>query len=178
MLQTVTNSIALSYHTHSTDKATAAEDFVNTYYAALNGSKGHANLTSFYLKPTETRPLKPAISMNGKVLQDAAALQTAIDDQPERSHYDVQSFDCQVLNSNYNVGAEESALGPEKDGRKMSILVLVSGSVKKMKDDVGEDARGFTESIVLVPNWDAYSSKAAKGLRKWLISSQTFRFVF
>ncbi|KAG4439346.1 hypothetical protein IFR05_005158 [Cadophora sp. M221] len=155
----------------------AAEDFVNTYYAALNGSKGHANLASFYLKPTEARPLKSQISMNGKILQDPAALQTAIDDQPERSQYDVQSFDCQVLNSNYNVGVEDNAVGPEKDGRKMSILVLISGSIKSMKDDVGGDSRGFTETIVLVPNWEAYNPKAGKGLKKWLIASQTFRFV-
>ncbi|KAK0109589.1 hypothetical protein ONS95_002274 [Cadophora gregata] len=155
----------------------AAEDFVSAYYAVLNGSKGHTSLTSFYLKPTEARPLKPQISMNGKVLQDPAALQSAIADQPERSQYDVQSFDCQVLNSNYNVGVDDTAVGPEKDGRKMSILVLVSGSVKNMKDDVGRETRGFTESIILVPNWEAYNPKAPKGLRKWLISSQTFRFV-
>ncbi|KAL2068704.1 hypothetical protein VTL71DRAFT_15042 [Oculimacula yallundae] len=155
----------------------AAEDFVNTYYAALNGSKGSTNLAQFYLKPTSSHPLQAAISMNGKILPDPAALQTAIEDQPERSQYDVQSFDCQVLNSNYNVGVEDSAVAPEKDGRKMSILVLVSGSVKSMRDDVGGDVRGFSESIVLVPNWEAYTPKAPKGLRKWLISSQTFRFV-
>lgn len=171
----VTNSTIPSKNI--TDKTLAAEDFVTSYYATLNGSKGHTSLMSFYLKPTEARPLKPQISMNGKVLPDPAALQSAIADQPERSQYDVQSFDCHVLNTNYNVGVEDSAVGPEKDGRKMSILVLVSGSVKSIKDDVGGDTRGFTESIILVPNWEAYSSRAPKGLRKWLISSQTFRYV-
>ena len=70
-----------------TDKTLAAKDFVTSYYATLNGSKGHTSLMSFYLKPTEARPLKPQISMNGKVLPDPAALQSAIADQPERHHY-------------------------------------------------------------------------------------------
>ncbi|CZT47515.1 related to nuclear transport factor 2 domain protein [Rhynchosporium secalis] len=156
--------------------ANAAEEFVKHYYAALNSSKGgQPPIASFYLSPTDSRT--PTISINGEVFHEATLLQSKIDDQPERSQYEVQSFDCQVLNSNYNVGVDDTAISPEKDGRKMSILVLVSGSVKNMKDDIGADIRGFSESIILVPSWDAHASKASKGSRKWLISSQTFRFV-
>lgn len=55
----------------------------------------------------------------------------------------------------------------------MSIAILVSGSVK-----YGEagDLQGFTDNIVLVPNWEVYG-KVPKGKRKWLVQSQKFRVV-
>ncbi|KAK2629994.1 hypothetical protein QTJ16_000814 [Diplocarpon rosae] len=155
--------------------ANAAEDFVKTFYPTLSRKKG--NIASFYIKPTIANPVKPTITINGNVVADPEAVQAAIDEHEERPKYDVQSYDCQVLNSNYNVGAGDSNLGPDKDGKKMSILVLCSGSVRYPVED--EDApRGFTESIVLVPNWESHGPQAAKGLKKWLIASQTFRTVF
>ena len=81
-----------------------------------------------------------------------------------------------MLNTNYNVGAPEHLLASNKDGRKLSILLMVSGGVK-YQDSSESEARGFSESIVLVPNWNAQGPKAPKGLKKWLIQSQTFRLV-
>lgn len=75
------------------------------------------------------------------------------------------------------MGTSESQLGPDKNGKKMSILVLVSGSAKYWKDGADSEVRGFTENVVLVPNWEAQSPNAAKGERKWLIQSQNFRLV-
>jgi NTF2-related export protein 1/2 len=89
----------------------------------------------------------------------------------------VGSYDCQVINTNYNVGTDESRLGPEKDGKKMSILVMVSGSVRYWKDGADSETRGFTENVVLVPNLEAHGPKAARGEKKWLIQSQNFRLV-
>lgn len=91
--------------------------------------------------------------------------------------YEAQSFDCQVLNKNYNVGVDESNLGPNKDGKKMSIMVMVCGSVKYYKDGVEGETRGFTETFMLVPNMEAQRPNAARGLRRWLIQSQEFRLV-
>jgi len=153
----------------------------------LNNPK-RGNLTSFYIKPTANSPAKPDISLNGNIFTDPADVQTIFDKQVDRVHYEVQDWDCEVLNTNYNVGAEDSRLGPDKDGKKISILLMVSGSVKYWNNigstggvgDGGEpvDPRGFTETIVLVPNLAAYGPKALKGEKKWLIQSQNFRLVF
>jgi len=134
-------------------------------------------LTSFYIKPTPTSPRQADISLNGNILADPEELQAIFEKQVSRAHYEVQSFDCHVLNTNYNVGADDNMLGPDKGGRKMSILVMVSGSVRYWKEGGEGETRGFTENIVLVPNWEAHGPKAARGDKKWLIQSQNFRLV-
>lgn len=75
------------------------------------------------------------------------------------------------------MGVDESNLGPSKDGKKMSIMVMVSGSVKYYKDGAEGETRGFTEAFMLVPNLEAQGPKAPRGTRKWLIQSQQFRLV-
>lgn len=89
----------------------------------------------------------------------------------------MQSFDCQVINTNYNVGVDEAKHGPNKDGMKMSILVMVNGSVKYFKENTDGETRGFTENVVLIPNPDGQGPKAPKAAKRWLIQSQTFRLV-
>jgi NTF2-related export protein 1/2 len=108
---------------------------------------------------------------------DPTQLQSIFETQVAKAHYEVQSFDCQVINTNYNVGVDESKLGPNKEGKKMSILVMVNGSVKYFKENTDGETRGFTESVVLVPNFVAQGPKAPKGAKRWLIQSQTFRLV-
>ncbi|TAQ85615.1 hypothetical protein B7494_g6056 [Chlorociboria aeruginascens] len=152
----------------------AAGELVETYYHALNTPKARSTLPGFYITPTATSPLQPDISLNGNIIPTPKDLQDIFEKQVDRSHYEVQSFDCQVLNTNYNVGAPEQLLGPKADGKKISILVFVSGSVRYWKEGVDGDTRGFTENFVLVPNWDV----KAKGDKKWLIQSQNFRLVF
>ncbi|RDW64821.1 hypothetical protein BP6252_10472 [Coleophoma cylindrospora] len=151
-----------------------AQNFVDSYYAALNSTQGRTGLTKFYIKPTPTAPAEADISMNGNVFANPSELQDLFEKQVTKAQYDVHSFDCQVINRNYNVGADESMLGPDKDGKKMSLLVLVSGAVKYGEDG---DERGFTESFILVPNWDALGPKAPKGLKKFLVASQNFRIL-
>jgi NTF2-related export protein 1/2 len=155
----------------------AAEKFVESYYPALNNPKGRAHLTEFYIKPTESSPLQADITLNGNTVADPAQLQSIFENQVSKAQYDVQSFDCQVINTNYNVGMDDTRLGPNKDGKKMSILVMVNGSVKYFKGNTDGETRGFTESVVLIPNFEAQGPKAPKGAKKWLIQSQTFRLV-
>ncbi|RFU34613.1 hypothetical protein B7463_g1696, partial [Scytalidium lignicola] len=156
----------------------AAQHFVDTYYATLNDPKRRSEIASFYVTPTPTSPVQADISMNGNLVATPADLQNVFEKQIERARYEVQSFDCQVLNSDYNIGAEESMLAPNKDGKKMSILVLVSGSVKYGKEGAPEgETRGFSETIVLVPNWEAQGPRPPKGAKRWLVLSQNFRLV-
>lgn len=155
----------------------AAEQFVQTYYPSLNTSNGHKHLTEFYIKPSPTSPLQADIILNGNTISDPAELQAIFENQVSKCLYEAQSFDCHVLNTNYNVGIDDSSLGPNKDGKKMSIMVMVSGSVKYYKDGTEGETRGFTENFMLVPNMEAQGPKAPRGLKKWLIQSQNFRLV-
>lgn len=150
---------------------------METYYPALSNPNQRSKLTTFYIKPTPNSPLNVDISLNGNILSDPDQLQSFFENQVAQAKYDVGSFDCQVINTNFNVGTDEARLGPEKDGKKMSILVIVSGSVRYFKEGADSETRGFTENIVLVPNWEAQGPKAARGEKKWLIQSQTFRLV-
>lgn len=87
--------------------------------------------------------------------------------------YDVQAFDCHVVNPNF-VPEGETGFDAEK-GKNMTVVVLVSGIVK-----IGEPAkvRQFSETFVLVPDYDAAKAKRkGKASKGWLIQSQTFRFV-
>jgi NTF2-related export protein 1/2 len=121
--------------------------------------------------------MKPDITLNGNIMEDGAQLQTMYETEVDRTKYEVGSFDCQVLNPNYIVGLEESKFGTAKDGSRMLILVMVSGSVEYFKETLEGEKRGFTDNIILVPNWDAQKPNAPKGIRKWLVQSQVFRLV-
>ncbi len=162
-------------------RCSAAQYFVETFYPSLNDPKSRPTIKNFYVKPNPTSPLKPDISINGNIIADVADLQEVLERADFRAHYEVQSFDCQVLNTNYNVGVPDNALGPDKDGKKMSIMVLVSGSVKYWNEGPmpqgDEGLRGFTETIILVPNREAQNPRAPNGEKKWLIQGQTFRLV-
>lgn len=151
--------------------STAAESFVETYYPALNNPKLRSTLASFYVKSVAD------ITLNGNKIADPAQLQSIYETQVERTRYEVGSFDCQVINTNYNFGLDESKWAPTKDGSKMSIIVMVSGSVEYFKEETEGERRGFMDNVVLVPNWEAQKPNAAKGLKKWLVQSQTFRLV-
>jgi NTF2-related export protein 1/2 len=155
----------------------AAEQFVETYYRSLNTPNGQKHLTEFYIKPSPDAPSEADIILNGNTISNPAELQAVFENQVGKCLYEAQSIDCQVLNTNYNVGIDEANLGTNKDGKKMSIMVMVSGSVKYIKDGTEGEIRGFTENFMLVPNTEAHGPKAARGTKKWLIQSQNFRLV-
>lgn len=91
-----------------------------------------------------------------------------------KSHYEAQSIDCQIINKAYPTmtpaGTKPAAQMTMKD---MSIFVIVSGFVRY--GDV-EEARGFSETFVLIPNPSAAADRG-KRRRDWLIQSQNFRLV-
>ncbi|KAF4626612.1 hypothetical protein G7Y89_g11550 [Cudoniella acicularis] len=154
----------------------AAEAFVTSYYPALNRLSGLKDLSTFYVKNDPSSPLKPDISLNGNLITDTTELETVFERQPAKTHYEVLSFDCHTLNSNYNVGAPNDLLEMNKLGKKMSILVMVSGSVRYGE---GGETKGFTDNVVLVPNWELFGKSPKNNLKKkWLVQTQKLRVVF
>lgn len=120
------------------------------------------------------KPL-PAITYNGNVVPTAADMQKMFQEQVPAACYEVQSYDCQVINPNYIAANSDRAVSTT--GKNMTILVTVSGYVKY---GGARDAatRGFSESFVLVPNHDVAKVKSqGKKFKDWLIQSQTFRLV-
>ncbi|KAI9742342.1 MAG: hypothetical protein M1818_003875 [Claussenomyces sp. TS43310] len=149
----------------------------------LNSPAQRRTLSSFYVAaPPDSTQLPPAdITLNGNRIPTPTDLETLFTTQMPRSHYEVQSYDCHVLNPNYNLGAPDADLGPDPTGRKMSILLVVSGYVK-YGDDLRQAAmRGFTENFILVPNFQSAvpppQSQVQAKVKKWLIQSQNFRLV-
>ncbi|KAI4143475.1 MAG: hypothetical protein L6R39_004558 [Caloplaca ligustica] len=153
----------------------AAQYFVDSYYAALNDHRG--TITSFYMDGAEMpggKPL-PTISFNGNQIPDALAMQTMFEQQMPQSHYQVQCYDCHVVNPNYI--AEGTQGWPAKTGKNMTILVAVSGYVK-YGDPKEAKPRAFSETFLLVPNPAAAVSKQRlKNVKEWLIQTQNFRIV-
>ena len=106
---------------------------------------------------------------------DTEAFQKFMSDEVGYMFYDVQSLNCHVLNPNYaGLGSSTNERDLEKN---ISILVQTSGHVRTQERGEGPQ-RGFSDTITLVPN----SGKAGGATRdqegrKFLIQSQTFRFV-
>ena len=117
----------------------------------------------------------PIITFNGNQIPNAAAMQTMFEEQMPKSHYEVQCYDCHVINPNYI--AEGSRGWPANTGKNMTILVAVSGYVKY--GDLQEaKMQGFSESFVLIPNPVAAANKQRiRNIKEWLIQTQTFRVV-
>ncbi|WEW61302.1 hypothetical protein PRK78_006792 [Emydomyces testavorans] len=158
----------------STDAAT---DFVRSFYNALQSAR--PTISSFY------SPTTVSILFNGNAVADSASVQDIFMNQMPPALYEVQSYDCQILNPNY-----PSTAAPATDGlgrpaggvvaaRNMSILVMVSGYVRFGDSRESPDVpnRGFSETFVLVPNAQAESGPRGRGKKHWLIQSQDFRLV-
>ncbi len=139
--------------------------------------KNKESFLGFYLKPTTESPTKPDISFNGKVIADPEELHAILLKQSAEATYETETYNCHAINTNYNIGSDEASKGPNKDGKKISMVVMIDGEVIYSKGTENEEVRNFSESIILVPNWKAQRPNAPKGLRKWLIASQNFRVV-
>ncbi|KAI7341085.1 hypothetical protein KC315_g380 [Hortaea werneckii] len=153
----------------------AAEQFVDAYYSALDGARN--SIASFYV-PTSTlgngRGL-PNIAYNGEHIPDAAAFQDRWEKQMPYTHFDAQSVNVHVLNPSM-AGSSKNKRDAE---RNMSLVVQVSGSVRLVERKEGP-LRGFSDSMVLVPNREETGGKGTgkqDSGKRWLIQSQTFRFV-
>jgi NTF2-related export protein 1/2 len=124
----------------------------------------------------------PVLTFNGNIIPDPTALQTMFTTQMPTAHYEVQSYDAQVINPAYATAETQAAgvvggVAPAGgDGRaNISLLVLVSGYVRYGENVKEAAMRGFSESFVLVPNL-ALERTRGKG-DGWLIQSQNFRLV-
>lgn len=117
----------------------------------------------------------PVILFNGNVLSNAAALQELFEFQMPSAHYEVQSFDCHVLNPNFAPAGTAATDGAS--AQNMTLTIIVSGYVKfgPVKES---EMRGFSDTFVLVPKPEAFGSKSrTTNLRGWFIQSQNFRLV-
>ena len=159
---------------HRLNTISAAGHFVDTYYHALSSSR--AEIASFYMAVSampDGKPL-PVIVYNGNIIPDPIAMQTLFQEQMPQARYEIQDYDCQVLNPHYIAeGTQGNSLA---SGKNMTILVTVSGLVK-----LGEPrtaiVRGFSENFVLIPNPAAAVKTRGKPIKGWLIQSQNFRLV-
>ena len=152
----------------------AAGLFVDTYYHALSSSR--ADIVSFYMPVSampDGKPL-PVIVYNGNVIPDPTTMETMFQEQMPETRYDIQDYDCQVLNPNYV--AEGTQGSSPSSGKNMTILVTVSGSVK-FGEPRAATSRGFSENFVLIPNPAAATNNRGKHIKAWLIQSQNFRLV-
>ena len=117
----------------------------------------------------------PAILFNGNVIADANAMQDMFEKKMPPTHYESQSYDCQVINRNFSTEGQPST--GAASGKNMTILIVVSGFVK-MGPLKEAEMRGFSETFVLIPNPDgAALKKRGKIFKEWLIQTQNFRLV-
>ena len=117
----------------------------------------------------------PTIVINGNPVPDPRSLQTVFETQMPQAHYEVQSYDCQVLNADL---APAGATRNPSPGKNMSIVLTVSGYVR-YGESRSAVMRGFDESIILVPYADPSSSNRGRDVlaKDWLIQCQNFRLV-
>lgn len=117
----------------------------------------------------------PVIIFNGNVISDSAEMQAMFQNQMPPARYEVQSFNCHVINPNFIAENAKGAISTS--GKNMTILVVVSGYVK-YGDSRDATMRGFSENFVLVPNPNSGKPKGhIKNHKEWLIQNQTFRLV-
>ncbi|KAK0383712.1 hypothetical protein NLU13_9623 [Sarocladium strictum] len=152
----------------------AAETFVGNYYQAVNNNNP---LTPFYINASNKYSAPADISINGAVVPTPEDYQKLLEAQGHGVRYDVESLDAQVMNPSFQYGAPEAVQNnpqAEKNGQRMSIVVMVTGKVQFGKSREAPQ-KMFNETFVLVPNWDALKKNPPRGIRKWLIMSQNFR---
>lgn len=163
------------HETACTDIQTiAADNFVNTYYQAVNS---RTSLQGFYVNSSPRYSIPADISVNGAVVALPADYFALIGAQGDGVRYDVESLDAHVMNPSFKFGMPDNvhdAAKAERNGSRMSVVVTVIGRVQfgKAKDSL---QKMFNETFVLVPNWDAMARNPPRGAKKWLILSQNFR---
>ena len=119
------------------------------------------------------KPL-PVIVFNGNIVTDPAAMQALFQEQMPEARYEVQDYDCHILNPHYVAEGEQGH--SLASGKNMTILIAISGYVK-YGEIRAATMRGFNESIVLIPNTAAIGNTRGKPVKEWLIQSQNFRLV-
>ncbi|KAI9841210.1 MAG: hypothetical protein M1837_000937 [Sclerophora amabilis] len=153
----------------------ATQNFVESFYPSLTSKR--STITSFYEPASKMADGKslPDITFNGNIYGEPVDFQNLFEKDMPRTHFDIQSYDCHIINPNYL--PSDSKEKPVLPGKNMSLLVSVSGTVQ-FGDDADAEERAFSESFVLVPNEDFHAAKnRGSGKKEWLIQSQNFRLV-
>ena len=143
------------------------------YYEATN-TRRH-NVASFYVSSTPERPT--TVVFNGIDLADGRAAQDIFEQMTPQSHIEVETIDCQILNTNYLPVANNVSDG-RNAARSCSILVNVGG-IFKASNDRNEDEEDFNDSMIIVPNPDSGGHRGPRGPRHkdFLIQTQNFRLL-
>ncbi|KAK5132550.1 hypothetical protein LTR08_008867 [Meristemomyces frigidus] len=167
---------ALTQTDYTRISSDAAERLADLYYTALNAQRN--TIASFYV-PTVTADngrTVPHISYNGEHISDAALFQERWEKQMPYTHFEAQCLNVHVLNPCLLPAEGKSRKELE---RNMSFVVQVSGAVRLQERKEGP-LRGFIDSFILVPNKEEVGGRGTGKQdvgKKWLIQSQTFRFV-
>ncbi|KAI1906916.1 hypothetical protein LOZ53_001919 [Ophidiomyces ophidiicola] len=168
--------VAISQDALTQVSTDATSDFVQSFYNALQSAR--ASISSFYC----SAPV--SILFNGNIVTDGSSVQDIFLNQIPPAHYEVQSYDCQLLNANYPTTAGSSTTAAGRPGarstsRNMSLLVLVSGFVRfgDGRESFDMPNRGFSETFVLIPNPELDGGSKRRDKKHWLIQSQNFRLV-
>lgn len=156
----------------------AAERFVDMYYTALNGARN--TIKSFYMPSLiqDNGRTLPHIAYNGEHVADAASFQERWEKAMPYTHFEAQSVNVHVMNPCI-VPVSADAQNKRDAERNMSLIVQVSGAVRLVERKEGP-LRGFSDSFILVPNKEEVGGRGTRGQdqgKRWLIQSQTFRFV-
>lgn len=139
----------------------------------------HQPLLPFYVNSTTRYSIKADISINGAVLDAPADYFGLLVEQGKDVFYNPDSFDAHVVNPRFAYNAPPPESIPDRErlerrGDMMSIAVLVTGRIRFGRGKEVPEKK-FTESFVLVPNWEAMQRNPPRGIRSWLIMSQNFR---
>ncbi|KAF2725625.1 hypothetical protein K431DRAFT_280985 [Polychaeton citri CBS 116435] len=154
----------------------ASEQFTEEYYSALDGARD--TLVNYYV-PSQSQPTgrtMPHISYNGDSVEDPMTFQQAYVNEMPWTHFEIQSLNAHIVNP--KLSPTEGKTKKELE-RNVSISVQVSGSVR-LHERASGPVKSFSDSFVLVPNKEELGAKGTGKQdhgKRWLIQSQTFRFV-
>ncbi|KAF2810391.1 NTF2-like protein [Mytilinidion resinicola] len=173
-------SVLVELHRRAETKyISATENFLDNYYVALQGSR---HTIASYFCPFERfadgKEL-PGMVWNGNVFRTPEEYQALYEDRMPFTHYEVQSFDCHVLNPTAMAPDKLKGGSGEQDKdieKRMSIVVLVSGTVRLDEPKTGP-LKQFSETFVLVPNPEKTANGPKSVVKAWVIQNMNFRFV-
>lgn len=143
---------------------------MQSYHSALQTNK--VPISTFYSRIPET------IVWNGNVLSDGMAVQEIFANQLPNSLFEVQSVDCHIINRNYPIpDQDENAARRINVKEHISMVVVVNGSVKLGGSKGESDDRGFSETLILIPNTNIRRKEHDRNRKDFVIQSQNFRMV-
>ncbi|KAG7288883.1 hypothetical protein NEMBOFW57_005243 [Staphylotrichum longicolle] len=170
----------------------AAKNFVDWYYRQVNDAKsvsqayinGHAAYDKAGHPPAD-------ICINGlvvatpqeweKLLEQQRQAPKQPDPNKRRVRYEVETYNVHVINADYRFGAPQKMvdLHSPTDGVRMMMVLAVGGTVYfgtgRNKGDEYWEKQHFSDTFILVPNWDVLEKPGAKYGRKYLAMSHNYR---